>query len=145
MYAIIKTGGKQVKVNAGDIIKIEKLEAKAGDAVTFDQVLLVSDGTTVQVGTPLLANASVTGTVLEQKRDDKVIIFKKHRRQGYRRTKGHRQHLTVVHIGEITAAGKTVKAEKAAAPKVAAATAPAEKAAASTAAAKKPAAKKAAK
>lgn len=142
MYAIIKTGGKQVKVNAGDIIKIEKLEAEAGSAVKFDQVLLVSDGSNVQVGTPLVAGATVTGTVLEQKRDEKVIIFKKRRRQGYRRTKGHRQYLTVVHIGEIAAGGKSAKAEKPA--KVAAPKAEA-KAEAPKAAAKKPAAKKAAK
>lgn len=144
MYAIIKTGGKQVKVSAGDIIHIEKLEAKAGEAVKFDQVLLASDGTNVQVGTPVLAGATVTGTVLEQKRDDKVIIFKKRRRQGYRRTKGHRQYLTVVQVTEITAGGKTVKADKLAAPKAAAKTEVAEAAAPKKAAAKKPAAKKAA-
>lgn len=142
MYAIIKTGGKQVKVNAGDIVKIEKLEAQAGEAVKFDQVLLVSDGTNVQVGTPLLAGATVTGTVLEQKRDDKVIIFKKRRRQGYRRTKGHRQYLTVVHISEIAAGGKSVKADKPAKVAAPAKTEASEAAAPKKAAAKKPAAAK---
>jgi large subunit ribosomal protein L21 len=146
MYAIIKTGGKQVKVSAGDIIHIEKLAANAGDAVKFDQVLLASDGTNVQVGTPVLAGATVTATVLEQKRDEKVIIFKKRRRQGYRRTKGHRQYLTVVQVTEITAGGKTVKADKLAAPKAAPkAAAKAEAAEApKKAPAKKAAAKKAA-
>jgi large subunit ribosomal protein L21 len=144
MYAIIKTGGKQVKVNAGDIVKIEKLAANAGDAVKFDQVLLVSDGTNVQVGAPLVAGATVTGTVLEQKRDEKVIIFKKRRRQGYRRTKGHRQYLTVVQISEIAAGGKSVKADKLAQPKAAAKAEATKEAAPKKAAAKKPAAKKAA-
>src|SRR5579871_3599479 len=94
MFAIIETGGKQYKVSPNDVIRIEKLAGAAGDTITFDRVLMV-DG---KVGEPTLSGASVTGTVLEQTRNDKVIIFKKRRRQNSRRKNGHRQHVTVVRI-----------------------------------------------
>lgn len=111
MYAIVKTGGKQLKVSAGDIVKVEKLLANNGETVSLDQVLLVAEGASVTVGTPTIQGAAVKATVLEQAKADKVIIFKKRRRQGYRRKQGHRQPLTVLQITEITVGGKTVKAE----------------------------------
>jgi large subunit ribosomal protein L21 len=100
MFAVIKTGGKQYKVAQDDVILVEKLPGQAGDTVTLDQVLLVGD----QVGAPFVAGASVTATLVEQTRGDKVIIFKKKRRQNYRRKKGHRQDLTVLRITGIAGA-----------------------------------------
>jgi large subunit ribosomal protein L21 len=100
MFAVIRTGGKQYKVAENDIIRVEKLPGQAGDTVTLDQVLMVGD----KVGSPLVAGAAVTATVLEQTRADKVIIFKKKRRQNYRRKKGHRQNLTVLRITGIAGA-----------------------------------------
>jgi len=94
-FAIFQTGGKQYRVKAGDIIQIEKL--KADGRVEFDQVLMLGD----RVGTPFVSGARVIGDVVEQTRADKILVFKKKRRQNYRRTKGHRQHLTVVKISEI--------------------------------------------
>lgn len=94
-FAIFQTGGKQYRVKTGDVIKVEKLDA-TGD-VTFDQVLMLGD----RVGTPTIEGASVVATVVEQKRDDKVLVFKKKRRQNYRRTRGHRQFITVLKIKEI--------------------------------------------
>ena len=100
MFAIIETGGKQYKVSPNDVIKVELLPGAAGDTITFDKVLMV-DG---KVGTPIVAGASVTGTLLEQGRGPKLIIFKKRRRQNSRRKNGHRQDLTVVRITGITGA-----------------------------------------
>ena len=100
MFAIIETGGKQYKVSPDDIIKVEKLAGAAGDTITFDRVLMV-DG---KVGKPMLAGASVTGTVLEQGRGEKLLVFKKRRRQNSRRKNGHRQDLTVVRITGIAGA-----------------------------------------
>jgi large subunit ribosomal protein L21 len=100
MFAIIETGGKQYKVSANDVIRVEKLAGAAGDTVTFDKVLMV-DG---KVGAPLIAGASVTATVVEQTRADKIIVFKKRRRQNSRRKNGHRQHLTVLRITGIAGA-----------------------------------------
>ncbi|MBR6363715.1 MAG: 50S ribosomal protein L21 [Alphaproteobacteria bacterium] len=94
-FAIFQTGGKQYRVKTGDVIKVEKLDA-TGD-VTFDQVLMLGD----RVGNPTVDGASVVATVVEQKRDDKVLVFKKKRRQNYRRTRGHRQFITVLKIKEI--------------------------------------------
>ena len=105
MFAIIKTGGKQYKVAANDIIKVEKLLAASGDSIEFTDVLMMGQGESVKVGAPLVANAKVYGTVLDQIRDDKVIIFKKNRRHNYRRKNGHRQYLTVVRITDILADG----------------------------------------
>ena len=117
MFAVIKTGGKQYRVAANDVITIEKLEGEAGTAVTFGEVLLFTDGAgATQVGAPHLAGVSVTATLVEQTRGDKVIAFKKRRRQNSRRKRGHRQDLTVVRITEILAGGqKRAKRAKAAA------------------------------
>ncbi|MBR1380105.1 MAG: 50S ribosomal protein L21 [Alphaproteobacteria bacterium] len=94
-YAIFQTGGKQYRVKTGDIIKVEKLDAT--DTVEFDQVLMVGE----RVGTPFVDGARVTAQVVEQKRGDKILVFKKKRRQNYRRTAGHRQYITVLKITEI--------------------------------------------
>ena len=98
MLAVIKTGGKQYLVKEGDVLSIEKLEAAPGETVTFDQVLLIEAEDRVLVGSPYLEKAAVTGEVIETYKDDKVTVFKKKRRKGYRRTKGHRQILTKVKI-----------------------------------------------
>ncbi len=103
MFAVIKTGGKQYRVQENSILRIEKLPIEAGDKVTFDEVLMISEKGKVSIGTPMLAGATVEGKVIDQMRDRKVIVFKKKRRQNYRRKKGHRQHLTVVQIGKISA------------------------------------------
>jgi large subunit ribosomal protein L21 len=94
-FAIFQTGGKQYRVKTGDVIKVEKLDAE-GD-VTFDHVLMIGE----RVGTPTIDGASVVATVVEQKRAPKVLVFKKKRRQNYRRTRGHRQFVTVLKIKEI--------------------------------------------
>ena len=96
-YAIIQSGGKQYRVANGDIIKVEKLNAEG--TVEFDQVLMVGD----KVGTPFVDGAKVIAEVVEQKRADKILVFKKKRRQNYRRTAGHRQFITVLKIKEIKA------------------------------------------
>jgi len=98
MFAVIQTGGKQYKVAKDDIIVIEKLEGEAGDKVSFDNVLLSGKGADVKVGEPLLKGASVSGEILEQRKAAKVLVFKKKRRQNYRRKKGHRQNETAVKI-----------------------------------------------
>lgn len=104
MFAVIKTGGKQYKVQKDDTIKVEKLDAKQGDKIDLEEVLFVSDGKTIKVGEPTVKGYQVKATVLEQARGPKVIIFKKKRRQNYRRKKGHRQDLTVLRITDIIAA-----------------------------------------
>lgn len=103
MYAIVKTGGKQVKVAKGDTLRVEKLAAEAGDKITLGNVLMLADGDKITVGTPEVKGAEVKATVVEQIRDKKVIIFKKRRRQNSRRKNGHRQNLTVVKIDSISA------------------------------------------
>ena len=102
MYAVIKTGGKQYRVATGDEVKIEQLQGEVGDAVTFEQVLLTSDGENIEVGQPFLENSKVVGRITRQGKDKKVIVFKYKRRKGYRRKKGHRQHFTLVRIEDIT-------------------------------------------
>lgn len=97
MHAVIKTGGKQYRVQKDDILEVELLDAKKGDTVKLDQVLFVGS----KVGAPTVSGASVSATVLDQIKDDKVIVFKKKRRQNYRRKNGHRQHLTVLKITDI--------------------------------------------
>lgn len=101
MYAVVKTGGKQYRVAKDDVIKVELLNAKKGDVVTLGDVLLVGDAGAAKVGTPMVSGASVKATVLDQMKDEKVIVFKKKRRQNYRRKNGHRQNLTVLKITEI--------------------------------------------
>jgi large subunit ribosomal protein L21 len=104
MYAIIKTGGQQFRVTKGDKLSIQKIDSEAGKSITLDEVMMINDGKTAKVGTPLVTGAKVTAKVLEQTRDDKVVIFKKKRRQNYRRTRGHKQPLTVIEITDIKAA-----------------------------------------
>jgi large subunit ribosomal protein L21 len=103
MYAVIKTGGKQYKVVAGEKLKIEQIPADVGAEITLDQVLAVGAGDTLKFGAPLVAGASVTATVLSQGRHDKVKIFKMRRRKHYQKRQGHRQNYTEVLIGAITA------------------------------------------
>jgi len=104
MYAVIRTGGKQYRVSPDQVLIVEKIEAEPGAAVTLAEVLAVGDETGgLRLGAPLLDGASVAATVLEQKRGEKVIIFKKRRRKNSRRKRGHRQELTVLRIGAITA------------------------------------------
>jgi large subunit ribosomal protein L21 len=97
MHAVIRTGGKQYRVAKNDVIKVERLPGEAGSTITFDEVLMV--GTTV--GTPLVKGATVSATVLEQGKGDKIIVFKKKRRKNYRRRNGHRQFETVLRIADI--------------------------------------------
>jgi large subunit ribosomal protein L21 len=97
MYAVIKTGGKQYKVASNDVIKVEKLEGAAGSEVIFNEVLAMGE----TVGTPLVAGASVKATIVKQAKDAKVIVFKKKRRQNYRRKNGHRQNITIVKITDL--------------------------------------------
>ena len=106
MYAVLKTGGKQYKVAENDVIIVEKLAAEAGSNIDLDEVLMIGDGEASTVGTPTVVGAKVTAEVLEQKRGKKVIVFKKKRRQNYRRTRGHRQELTVLRITDILSDGK---------------------------------------
>jgi large subunit ribosomal protein L21 len=101
MYAVILTGGKQYRVKEGDVLAVEKLDLEPGRKAQFDRVLLIEDGETVQVGTPVLDNAMVLGLILENFKDEKVLVFKKKRRKQYRRTRGHRQQLTKVRITRI--------------------------------------------
>lgn len=125
MFAVIKTGGKQYKVSAGDILKIERLTGDAGHKIDFQDVFMIGDDKSVKVGTPTVAKAVVKATVLEQARGDKIIVYKKKRRQGYDRKNGHRQDLSVIHIDELIDGGKSLaKAERKvkAAPKKAAET-----------------------
>ena len=97
MYAVIKTGGKQYKVAAGDVVKIEKIAGEEGKEVIFNEVLALGE----TIGTPFVSGASVKATVLKQAKDAKVIIFKKKRRQNYRRKNGHRQQITLVKITDV--------------------------------------------
>lgn len=105
MFAVIKTGGKQYKVAAGDVIKVEKLEGQAGDLIAFKEVLMVGSADAVTVGAPHVAGATVAGELVEQTRGPKVISFKKRRRQNSKRKRGHRQDLTMVSIREILTGG----------------------------------------
>lgn len=164
MYAVIKTGGKQYRVQEGDLLRIEKLEAEVGKKVTFDDVLMFGEGAEIKVGTDA-EKAKVSAVVTDAGRGQKIVVFKKRRRKNYRLTKGHRQDYTQVRITEVAATGGAAKkaapkaavqseakaeakpaakpaAKKAeAAPKKAAAK-PAAKKETAPAAAKKPAAKK---
>ncbi len=152
-FAVIKTGGKQYKVAANDVVKIEKIDAQPGDVVTFDQVLMVGDGEAVTVGAPLVAGALVAGQFIATEKERTVIILKKERRQHYDRRNGHRQRLSTVRITEILVGGAkpTTKVDEIAKARhekrlaALAATSPAVVTEAPKAAvAKKPAAKKAA-
>ena len=106
MFAVIRTGGKQYKVAKDDVIAVEKLVGEPGATIELGEVLMVGgDGAEAKAGTPLLAGASVSAELVEHRRADKIIVFKKKRRQNYRRKNGHRQHQTVLRITEIRAGG----------------------------------------
>jgi large subunit ribosomal protein L21 len=100
-FAIIKTGGKQYKVAAGDKLKVEKLPGEEGGVISFDEVLLTSQGDSVQIGAPNVSGAKVEGKIIRQMRDVKKLIFRYHSKTRYRKTKGHRQHLTEVEITKV--------------------------------------------
>ena len=112
MLAVIKTGGKQYAVKAGQILKVEKLDGKKGDSVSFDNVLAVTDSSNHTIGNPLIKGASVEAKILDQITDKKIIVFKKRRRKNSKSTQGHRQYLTVLQIESILSSG-----EKSIAPK----------------------------
>lgn len=135
MFAVIKTGGKQYTVAADDLLKVEKIDAEAGSTVTFEDVLMVGNGTDTTIGAPLVEGASVVAEVVEQGRNRKIIIFKKRRRQNSRRRNGHRQSFTLVKVTDILTGG--AKPAKKAAPKKAAPKAEEAPAAAKPAAEKK--------
>ncbi len=102
MYAVFQTGGKQFRAEPGTRLRIPSLEAEPGDSVTFDHVLLAGDGDeAVQVGTPMVEGASVKAEVLRHGRGDKVIVFKRKRRKGYRKKQGHRQNYTEIRVDEV--------------------------------------------
>ena len=103
MYAVIKTGGKQYRVNQGDELKIEKIAGDVGANVVLDQILTVVDGDNVTIGSPIVRGASVTATVVSHGRHDKVTIFKMRRRKHYRKSQGHRQSFTEIQIDKISA------------------------------------------
>ena len=109
MYAVIKTGGKQYKVVAGERVKVEKIAGDVGATVVIDKVLMISDAANTTIGAPLIAGATVSATVLSHGRADKVMIFKFRRRKHYRKTQGHRQSFTEIQIGEILAAGASAQ------------------------------------
>jgi len=120
MYAVIKTGGKQYKVAAGEKLKIEKLAGEVGSKVVIDKVLMINDGDNTTIGAPLIAGATVNATVLSHGRADKVMIFKFRRRKHYRKTQGHRQSFTEILINDVNGKG-AVAAKPAASAKPAAA------------------------
>ncbi|KEO90807.1 50S ribosomal protein L21 [Erythrobacter longus] len=148
MFAIVRTGGKQYRVAAGDKIAVEKLAGEAGDTITLGDVLLAGEGDTVADA----SKVTVSAEIIAQAKSEKVVVFKKRRRHNYRRKAGHRQQMTLLRITDVGAGAKKAPAKKAAAPKKDADTeakaapakkAPAKKAAPKAAAEKKPAAKKA--
>ncbi|MGD9330586.1 MAG: 50S ribosomal protein L21 [Desulfobacterales bacterium] len=102
MYAVVKSGGKQYKVQEGETLRVEKLPGDVGAEIAFDDVLMVADGDDVQIGTPRLDNVAVKGTVVEQGRAHKIVVFKYKRRKRYRRKQGHRQQYTAIKVDSIT-------------------------------------------
>ena len=112
MYAVFRTGGKQYRASKGDKIKVERLDAAEGDSVEFDQVLLVGEGASVKVGSPLVSGSKVKGKVTSQGRGKKILVTKFKRRKNYKRVHGHRQHFTEVEITSITGAAAKKKAAK---------------------------------
>lgn len=139
MYAVVTTGGKQYRVEAGSELVVERLVADPGSTVTFDRVLMVGDGDDVTVGTPVVDGATVSGTVVGEELGPKLIIFKFKQKVKYRRTNGHRQHLTRVRIDEISAGGKRTRAKAESAPTKAVDAKAADRKAAPAKAAAKPA------
>ena len=113
MFAVIKAGGRQYRVAANDVIEIDRIAGDVGDSIGFDQVLMLGGPEGATLGSPVVAGASVAGEVIEHRRGAKIIVFKKRRRKNSRRTRGHRQHLTLVRITDILTAGKTAAPKKA--------------------------------
>ena len=103
MYAVVRTGGKQLRVAPGDAVRVEKIEGAVGDRVELDEVLLVSGEGEAKIGTPLVEGAKVVGVITAQGRAEKITVFKMKRRKGYRRKAGHRQYYTEVRVDEIEA------------------------------------------
>ena len=101
MYAVISSGGKQYRVSEGETIRVEKIPGEIGASVSFDRVLMFSNGKTVEVGQPTLTNVAVTGHIVEQGKAKKIIVFKQKRRKRYRRKQGHRQQYTALKIDTI--------------------------------------------
>ena len=137
-YAVLKSGGKQYKVSAGDVILVEKILGESGSKITFEDIIMMGEGAQIHIEEAELKTASVTGEVIEQTRGPKLIIFKKKRRQNYRRKKGHKQDLTAIRIKSIDLKKSTTK-------NVVEAKSTIKKESTKTAAAKKPATKTAAK
>jgi len=109
MYAVVNSGGKQYKVQQGEVLRVEKISGDVGSPVTFDRVLMFADGDNVSIGQPVLDGVSVEGTIVEQGKAKKIIVFKYKRRKRFRRKKGHRQQFTAVQIDSIKAKGSTAK------------------------------------
>jgi len=105
MYAVIKTGGKQYRVRAGDLLVVEKLDGEPGAKIAFDKVMMIGEGLEVTVGAPMVEGALVSATLVETRKGEKIKVFKKIRRQGYRRTRGHRQFQSVLRVTGITGDG----------------------------------------
>jgi large subunit ribosomal protein L21 len=103
MYAVIKTGGKQYKVEKGSTLRVEKLDGDAGTKLSFEEVLLVADGDNVQIGVPMLSGAKVSAEIVAQEKGEKLIVFKFRRRKAYRRKNGHRQQYTAIKVTDIQA------------------------------------------
>ena len=103
MYAIVNTGGKQYKIHQGGVLRVEKIPGEIGSSVSFDKVLMFSDGENVSIGRPVLDNVAVKGHIIEQGKAKKIIVFKYKRRKRYRRKQGHRQQYTAVKIDSIQA------------------------------------------
>ncbi len=120
MYAVVKTGGKQYRVAENDLLKIERLPGEAGDIITLSDVLMLGNGAVVTIGAPRVEGATVAAEIVEQARGPKIIVFKKRRRQNYRRKQGHRQDLTILRITEILTDGAKPSGKRAAVRKPAA-------------------------
>jgi large subunit ribosomal protein L21 len=103
MYAVVASGGKQYKVEAGEVLRVEKLAGEVGSSVTFEKVLMYSDGENVQIGQPALENVKVSGSIVEQDKGKKIIVFKYKRRKRFRKKQGHRQAYTAIKIDSIEA------------------------------------------
>ncbi len=101
MYAVIATGGKQYKVSEGDILRVEKIAGDVGQSVSLDKVLMLANGEDIQIGKPVIENAAVNASIVEQGKNKKVLVFKYKRRKRYRRTQGHRQMFTAIKIENI--------------------------------------------
>jgi len=101
MYAVIKTGGKQYKISEGDLLKVEKIDGETGDIIELKEVLMIADGDEIEIGTPVLSNASVVSEIVKHGKAKKIIVFKSKRRKGYRKKQGHRQLYTNLMIKEI--------------------------------------------